>query len=232
MESSINKSVINESEILKSLIFEDKSKPKIIESESFQNKFEEFTQFKDGNTIIVTDFDYTLTKRFDKQNERLFSCYCVFLKSLRISDNYKHKNRELFYHYNPIEHDESLDPKMKNEEIKTWYKQLLEAIANEKLTKEDFRDIIIEAQNNFFYRDGIIDLFQSVRKFNIPIYILSAGIHEVIEESLKLVLEHYHELKEKNLIKILANRFNYDEENKTMDFAHPHFFTLNKGEVK
>ncbi len=216
--------------IPKNFITEYNSKEIIqIISNDFYEKKKEF-EANPKKLMIITDFDFTLTKKYHKDSN-LYSSYCVLEFSKYMSDNFKKMNKELFSKYSKFENDLTLDFETKDKLMQQWFKENLDLILVENLSKENFNKMILQAENNFYYRYGILDLFNLVNIHNIPFFIISGGIHEIIEESLKIILPFYDELKEKNLIHIVANKFTYDEKGKVLGYTEPFVYTFNKGET-
>jgi HAD superfamily hydrolase (TIGR01544 family) len=203
-------------------------KIKIINSD-FIRKVEEFKKNKD-HLVIITDFDYTLTKKFNKE-ESLYSSYCVLEFSDMISENYRKLNKELFQKYHPLESDTTLDFLTRDELIKKWFRENLDLLVEENISKEDFLQMVIQAEKKLIYRYGILELFELIQKHSIPIYIISGGIYEIIDESLNYVIPFYKEMKEKGLIHVVSNSFIYGEDNKVVGYKEPFVYTFNKGET-
>ena len=198
-------------------------------SKDFEEKLSEFKK-NPKKLMIVTDFDYTLTKKYFEDNH-LYSSYCVLEKSDYLSENFKTKNTKLFEKYSKYENDLSLNFNSKDMLMRQWFKENLELILEENINRESFLKMVLQAEKNFYYRHGISEFFDLIDKHNIPIIIVSGGIHEVIEESLKYVFPQYKNLKEKKLIHVVANKFHYDENNKAVGYVEPFVYTFNKGET-
>jgi HAD superfamily hydrolase (TIGR01544 family) len=197
--------------------------------EDYDEKISEFKKTPE-KLMIVTDFDFTLTKKYFEETH-LYSSYCVLEKSEFISDNFKQKNQELFVKYSKYENDLTIDFSTKDQLIRRWFQENLELILEENIKKESFLAMILQAEKNFYYRYGISEFFDLIEKHNIPIFIISGGIQEIIEESLNHVLPQYSTLKNKNLIHVIANKFKYDENNKVIGYVEPFVYTFNKGET-
>lgn len=222
----------------------EKALKNFISSHSKYEKKENFNQnvnsiikkIKDtnGKIAIISDFDFTLTRRFDLNNDKInyFSTYCVFENFNETTNNYKAKSLELYNANHQYETDETLDFPTRNELVLKWYKDNLDLIVQENLTKSHFEDMIDHSHEKFYFRQGILELFEIVFEYKIPFYIISGGLHDIIEHSLKAVIPFYNLLEENKLINIIANKFNYDENSQKMiGYQEPIVYTFNKGEV-
>lgn len=201
-------------------------------NKNLEFKIKEF-QKNPEKLVIVSDFDYTLSKKFHHKNQdtTLFSSYCVLEAFDTLSEKYRKVNKELFEKYHPIEIDHTMDFKERDLIIHQWFRENLDLLVDENLTKESFQKMVTNSETKFFYRYGIIELFELIKKYSIPLYIISGGIFEIIDESMSFVIPQYKELREKKLINIVANKFRYDEENKVIGYEEPCVYTFNKGKV-
>jgi HAD superfamily hydrolase (TIGR01544 family) len=200
-----------------------------IDSGSFKQKVTEFKKSPDS-LVVITDFDYTLTRKLHPEKGNFFSSYCVLEYADQISEKYRKENKELFDKYYPIELDHTLDFVERDKTVRQWYKENFDLIVGENITKSDFQKMVIQAEGKFVYRYGIIEFFENVRKYGINVYIISGGLYEVIEESLKLLLPYYNEIE--HLIHIVSNKFIYDKSGKLVGYQDPFVYTFNKGEVR
>ncbi len=187
-----------------------------------------------GKIAIISDFDFTLTRRFDLNDEKInyYSSYCVFEHSKHITDEYRSKNQDLYNTYHKYEVDETVDFHTRNQLVFKWYKDNLDLIIAEDITKEHFEEMVDHSHEKFYFRNGILELFELVLEYGIPFYIISGGLHEIIEHGLKSVIPFYSMLEERKLINIIANKFIYDSlTQKMIAYQEPIVYTFNKGEV-
>lgn len=198
-------------------------------SSEFEEKVKEFSK-NPKKLAIITDFDFTLTKKYHDESN-LYSSYAVLESSEHLSEDFKKINKDLFLKYSKFETDLTLDFHTRDELMQTWFRENLDLIVDQKLSKENFASMIIQAEKRFYYRYGILELFELVRKYEIPIFIISAGLYEIISESIKIILPYFDELLEKKLIHILANKFIYDSNNVVCGYEEPFVYTFNKGDV-
>lgn len=189
-----------------------------------------------GKIAIVSDFDYTLTRKYDldkTQNDPFyFSSYGIFENNSVVSENFRKINKELFENNHKYELDLSMEFEKRNTLVLNWYKENLRMIVEENIKKSDFEKMIDESHEKFYFRSGIIELFELVLLYQIPFFIISGGLYDIIDHALKAALPFYDELKESNLLNIISNKFDYDEKTeKILKYHEPIVYTFNKGEV-
>jgi len=91
---------------------------------------------------------------------------------------------------------------------------------------------MITSENQFFFRNGIKELFELIEKYQIPLYIISGGIKEVIQSTLKYVIQNFNSLVQKGLIHIVSNEFIYNKETYEIEtYKEPMIYTFNKSIV-
>jgi hypothetical protein len=204
-----------------------------------------------GKIAIVSDFDYTLTRKYDldynnndinnnndkeKNKENLnnfyLSSYGVFENNSLISEEFRKSSQELFENNYRYETDLSMDFDKRNALVLNWYKANLNMIVKEDIKKSDFEKMIDESHEKFYFRNGIIELFEIVLLYKIPFFIISGGLYDIIDHALKASLPFYDDLIKTKLLKIISNRFEFDEiTEKIIKYHEPIIYTFNKGEV-
>lgn len=212
-------------------VFDYNTKEKVnIVSDDYYKKLKIMKE-NPNKLILVSDFDYTLTKKHHKDTH-LYSSYCVLEYSNFISEEYRKANSELFEKYYRYEIDTLLDFDERDKMVKIWFKENLDLIVGENLTKDNFRSMVQQAEKRLFFRDGIIELFEIVRKHSIPFFIISGGLRDVIEEAMIATIPFYAELKERKLIHVISNGFLFDQDTgKITGFTEPFVYTFNKGQI-
>ena len=198
-------------------------------SKEYEEKFKKFKNFKE-KLVIVTDFDFTLTKKYKENNSNiLYSTWGVIEKTGVLSENALQKTKELFDKYYPLENDVTIDAEIREKFSKEWYMQALEVLIEEKLSKDDFEKMLKNSENNYYFRYGVLELFSLVIKYKIPLFIISAGIYDIIEKSFYYLLGI--KLKEYDFIHLIANKFNYDSNNTLLSYNKSIIFPFNKGDI-
>ena len=208
----------------------------IIKNENFEIKKENFIKNSNKtNTLILTDFDYTFSKRFNKQtNEQLYSTYDFIDQSnLGKTINLTERNGELRKKYLPYETDVTLELNERISMIKEWFIKALYLYMECKFTYKDLETMIEEGlnkENKFSFKDDFVEYFEKLIQLDFPIIIMSGGIKEIIDILLKKYIKNYEELKNNNKIIILANYFYFNKESGIVeDFDLENLiFTFNK----
>ena len=205
-------------------------------NENLNIKIENFTQNSNkSNTIILTDFDYTISKRFNlDSNEQLYSTY-DFINYSKLGEKIKlnERNSELRKYYLPYETDTSIELNQRILIIKEWFIKALNLYMECKFTYKDLENMIEEGlnkKNKFYFKDFFIEYFNKLIELDFPIIIVSGGIKEIIDILFKKYIKKYEELKKNNKIIILSNNFNYNNltgEVESFDLENL-IFTFNK----
>ena len=205
-------------------------------NENLNIKIENFTQNSNkSNTIILTDFDYTISKRFNlDSNEQLYSTY-DFINYSKLGEKIKlnERNSELRKYYLPYETDTSIELNQRILIIKEWFIKALNLYMECKFTFKDLENMIEEGlnkKNKFYFKDFFIEYFNKLIELDFPIIIVSGGIKEIIDILFKKYIKKYEELKKNNKIIILSNNFNYNNlsgEVESFDLENL-IFTFNK----
>lgn len=130
-----------------------------------------------------------------------------------------------------------MDLKMPNEEkekhMVAWWEGNMKLFANMRLQREDYGRVVLNSR--ILFRHGITELLSLGHSLQLPFYIVSGGMAEIIEASFYAIL-HNGETgnKEDDLrdywhkqVQILSNKFIYHD-NVGIDFERPIIHILNK----
>ena len=145
---------------------------------------------------ILCDFDRTITT-YDSN-----TCWNFISKSNLIDKSFKDKCDATYKYYRPIELDTNIPFELKSYYMNKWTLDVLEIYNEYNISKEKF-DYILSKDKGIKLRQ-YLDYFLTIcNYYNIPFYIVSAGIYDVIE----------YILKKNNLlfpnINIISNKFNF-----------------------
>ena len=203
---------------------------------NLKKKINLFQASKDNNLIIITDFDYTLSKKYYNGKE-MYSTYCFLEKSSIINqknENFLKEIKKLNHEYLPIETNYTIDFELRKQKIKEWFIKALDLYVSQKFTKDEYNCMIEEVNQqelSFVFREGIEDFFKRLIKYNIPLVIISGGLKKPIDYMLGKILPNYDQLKKENKIMILANSFTFNNEGIVNGYSEPVIYTFNKENI-
>lgn len=124
--------------------------------------------------------------------------------------------------YHPHETDHTLSRERKNELMQEWWSRAAWLFSKYKIKADYLKDIDAK---EIQLRGGMREAFDYFKAHNIPVHILSAGIHQTIE----MILAH-HDIRWDH-ITLTANQFVFDEEgNYTWFHPKQHIHADNKDE--
>ena len=134
--------------------------------------------FLDLNKLyIIADFDHTLTTK-DSQN-----CWGILSKIPNISSKYIKESKENNDYYFPIEQDDKINYQTKSKIMRNWYESHVDLLVKYSLKEAELNKI--SKDNSIVLREGVIEFLKFTNKYNIPVIIISAGISNIIEGTLK-----------------------------------------------
>jgi len=180
---------------------------------------------KDGNDrlYIVSDFDKTLTNAF-VIGQKAHTMIAQLREGKFLSPDYPKKAFALFDIYHPIELDNKISIKEKNEKMHEWWKKHFDLIIESGMNKKVIDEVVKKMKMHF--RDGAFELLDFLNKNNIPLIIMSAAPGDLIEEYLR------YEKKLLSNIHIIANMFIWDKNGKAVGVKEPIIHSMNKHETE
>jgi len=138
---------------------------------------------------VISDFDFTLTCYYQSDGEsRSASCHMVLEHSTGLlPDSYLINAKALQEYYYPIEQDPNMDHEVKFKHMEDWVNKHNELFMTSGLTANIINTAVDNSikDGKFRVRDGIKELFTTMKNNNIPCLIFSAGITNVLESALK-----------------------------------------------
>ncbi len=151
-----------------------------------------------NNFAVLMDFDKTMTTINSVDSWTVLQNPSIVDPKLNIESN---KLANIYY---PIEMDYNLPYDLKNMHMYDWYSKVLDLYYKYGLTY----DKLVSCVNcgNIILRNGLKDLLVRFYKYNIPVFVISAGIGNVIEQVLKL-----HDCFYDN-ISIMSNFFTFEND--------------------
>lgn len=135
------------------------------------------------NIHIVTDFDKTLSKAFDKNN-KIHTVIAQVREGKYLSSEYTKKAFELHAKYYPLEISPKIPLKEKLPLMEKWWGTHINLLAANGMNKKIVKDI---AKNKIILRKGTLELIKELNKKKIPFLILSAGLEILLKKFLNLI---------------------------------------------
>lgn len=134
-----------------------------------------FANFNTTNTIVVADFDATLTTSSCK------SSWALLTESNQIPDSLKNEILALNEKYAPYETDMLLLESVKENLATEWSKAEFNILFKHEYNENYLIDAFNAPQTKITLRKGVKEFLSLLNKHNISLYIVSAGISNTIE---------------------------------------------------
>ena len=147
------------------------------DSLALQQKLRTILQDGCAKLKLISDFDSTLSTAG-------FSSWCAIEQSKLLSDRYRSRTRELGALYYPKEIDPTLTFEEKSQFMVLWWTQAQEALREEKITRDTYNQILLDAQHSVHLRQGCDLLFQYSNSLGVPLLVFSAGVGDIIDSVL------------------------------------------------
>ncbi|XP_057573183.1 7-methylguanosine phosphate-specific 5'-nucleotidase isoform X2 [Hippopotamus amphibius kiboko] len=131
---------------------------------------------------VISDFDMTLS-RFAYNGKRCPSSYNILDNSKIISEECRKELQALLHHYYPIEIDPHRTIKEKLPHMVEWWTKAHDLLCQQKIQKFQIAQVVRES--NAMLRDGYKTFFNTLSQNDIPLFIFSAGIGDILEEIIR-----------------------------------------------
>ena len=199
-----------------------KEKVIISNPNKFENKLRTFINSGSKHVHVVTDFDKTLSKAFDR-NKRMHSVIAQIREGKYLSNEYTKNSYELHAKYYPIELSNTIPIEEKKKKMIEWWGTHIKSISKHGMNKKIVTDI---AKNKIVLRKGTIDFFKILKQKKVPLLILSAALGDVIEKILKIQKVNYSGLY------TISNFFKFDKKGNVLGYKGKIVHSLNKNEFE
>lgn len=179
--------------------------------------------FRDKDNLhVITDFDRTLTKSYVNKNKSS-SLISFIYNGHYLSSNYSKKANKLYNYYRPIEINPNIPLEEKIEKMNEWWREHSDLLIKSGMNNGVIKDIV--KKNSLHFRKGVLEFFNYLHKYKIPIVIMSAGPGQLIEGFLRKYEILY------NNVHIIANYFIFDKNGMAIGRREPPIHTFNKKEI-
>ena len=220
--------------MLKSLIKEINQPIEVSNFDIFYSKLKNFIiSYKKNkkNLALVTDFDFTISKKYNYGKKlSLFSSYRFYDEDLIGGNQQKvtETQNDLCNKYMKYETDASIDIKIREKYVHEFYAKSLDVYINPNFTRESIGIMLEKLKEKFELRNYTKEFFELLIKMEIPIIIVSGGVQQVIIDLLKKSIKDFElYCKEKKII-IIANELYFDEKKGCTGYSNDVIYAFNK----
>uniref|UniRef100_F6TJ24 5'-nucleotidase n=1 Tax=Equus caballus TaxID=9796 RepID=F6TJ24_HORSE len=168
---------------------------------------------------VISDFDMTLS-RFAYNGKRCPSSHNILDDSKIISEECRKELKMLLHHYYPIEIDPHRTIKEKLPHMVEWWTKAHNLLCQQKIRKSQIAQVVRES--NAMLREGYKTFFNTLYQNNVPLFIFSAGIGDILEEIIQQ-MKVFHPN-----IHIVSNYMDFDEDGFLQGFKGQLIHTYNK----
>ncbi|KAM4843154.1 7-methylguanosine phosphate-specific 5'-nucleotidase [Thomomys bottae] len=168
---------------------------------------------------VISDFDMTLS-RFACNGQRCPSSHNILDNSKIISEECRKELSALLHHYYPIEIDPQRTIKEKLPHMVEWWTKAHKLLCQQRIHKSQIAQVVQESAA--MLREGYKTFFNTLHQNNIPLFIFSAGIGDILEEIIRQMgMLHSN-------IHIVSNYMDFNEEGFLQGFKGQLIHTYNK----
>jgi len=171
---------------------------------------------------VVSDFDMTLS-RYCIDGKRGDTSHGSIEKATCMTDEFRKNASATKAKYYPLENSTEHSFEEKAVIMTEWWETIHGLIINSGFHRHWIPGIVSEC--NIVLRDGTHEFFRILKEYSVPVYVVSAGIGDIIEEVL-LKNDVLHDNA-----RIIANLMDFDEKGKLIGFRGDLIHSYNKHEV-
>ncbi|XP_058504328.1 cytosolic 5'-nucleotidase 3 isoform X1 [Solea solea] len=168
---------------------------------------------------IITDFDMTLSK-FAVNGKRCPTCHNIIDNCKLVTEECRQKLLQLKNKYYPIEIDPHLTMEEKYPFIVEWYFKSHTLLVEQRLEKDKLPEVVRDSDAAL--RDGFEQFFDSLHERNVPVFIFSAGLGDVLEELIRQAGVYHPN------IKVVSNFMDFDDHGVVKGFKGELIHVFNK----
>nr|XP_022901555.1 7-methylguanosine phosphate-specific 5'-nucleotidase [Onthophagus taurus] len=152
---------------------------------------------------VILDFDRTITKQHDDGVPQV-SSFAIFEKCPSLPDTYKMVVEALNMKYKPIEFDPKIPSAEKKKHMEDWWRLSKQNLAGLSVSYKEIEEVVRELKPTL--RDCCIELFDLLKKNEIPILVFSAGLGQTV-----IAVLNYYNILHSN-VKVVANFLKYNDQ--------------------
>ncbi|XP_073182329.1 7-methylguanosine phosphate-specific 5'-nucleotidase isoform X3 [Lepidochelys kempii] len=158
--------------------------------------------------------------RFGFNGRRCPTSHNILDNSQVISEEGRKKLKDLLHYYYPIEIDPNRTMEEKRPLMVEWWTRAHGLLLQQKILKRDIAKIVEESE--VMLRDGVNTFFDQLHQHNIPLFIFSAGVGDILEEVLRQAKVFHPN------VNVMSNYMDFDDKGVLRQFKEPLIHTYNK----
>ncbi|KAL3998374.1 HAD hydrolase family IE [Acanthocheilonema viteae] len=198
------------------------NKVRMRDSSAVEQKLNQIINASKNKLLVVSDFDYTLSRFHDAEGKSCLTTHGVFDSAAwKVSQELGTVLERLKAKYFPIEFDPHITIAEKIPHMENWWRTSHEHIIKTGFTKQTIQKFVSEAKLEL--KEGAEEFVLSLHNHNVPLIIFSAGIGNVIDFFLQKKLGEYP-----SNVHIVSNMMIYDENDVAVAFSEPLIHTFCK----
>uniref|UniRef100_A0A7E4UMG3 5'-nucleotidase n=1 Tax=Panagrellus redivivus TaxID=6233 RepID=A0A7E4UMG3_PANRE len=189
---------------------------------ALQAKLQQIIRDGYDKLLVISDFDFTLSRYKDNTGQRCLTTHGVFDDCTK--ELYPKLAEELgilVKKYIPIEFCPNMSVEEKTPHMEDWWRTSHQKIVENKFTYEQIEEFVSRAR--LYLRDAAVEFIRSVEAHNVPLVLFSAGIGNIIEIILKKALGHVP-----HTLHVISNLMEFDDNNVCVNFTEPLIHTFCK----
>eukprot|EP00794_Sanderia_malayensis_P017512 gene17512-19262_t len=171
---------------------------------------------------VLSDFDMTISK-YLVGGERGDTSHGAIEKATCMPADFRMKALELKSKYAPLEHSLELSYQEKSDLMVEWWSGIHALMLEAGFERRWIPGVVSEA--TICLRDGADEFFEILKEDRIPLYIVSAGVGDIIEEAITKESTLYENTK------IISNFMDFNETGHLIGFKGELLHSYNKKEI-
>uniref|UniRef100_A0A0N4ZET7 5'-nucleotidase n=1 Tax=Parastrongyloides trichosuri TaxID=131310 RepID=A0A0N4ZET7_PARTI len=172
--------------------------------------------------MVISDFDFTLSKYSDKDGNRCWATHGVFDSGAKkVYPDLTERLQKLKDKFIKIEFCPTMSSEEKTPYMEQWWNSSHDEILKTAFTYELIESFVKESKIEL--REGGEDFIENLDANKIPLIVFSAGIGNIIEIFFKQTFDNVP-----NNIHIISNMMEFDDKNIAIKFSEPLIHTFCK----
>jgi cytosolic 5'-nucleotidase 3 len=196
----------------------------ISNKDNFEKKKDSFKEAGPNKIHVLSDFDGTLTKAF-VNSRKIPSIISILRDESYLTEDYPDKAKQLFEKYHPIEADNNIGIVEKKKLMEEWWRSHFKLLIKSGFNRGDIEKAV--KSKNLQLRDESSKLIEILDENNVPMVIISSS--GIGEESVSLYMKNKGIMRDN--IKIVSNRFEWDENGYAVGVKESIIHSFNKDET-